>query len=509
MAPSMLSRNQGNVRFKFAMSSMMDNNALSDSLYSYYATNEELVRSDSILQAVIGFLQGKLFSDGIQFVRDNELLVPPDDVDTHVKNEWIPFCYKSMRFIFARGFLIYTIYVNKKGIVVPDVPAFELLKVEIQTDEKTGATVIYADWITEKADRTPLYIFNSQSPFGVTAFNNVAPVDRVKPFLLQYYQLVENRTVSSYYNSRPPLIVQHPQQRQLADSGRGDLTNIDDELERVHLDNVNTLGLDNLFVQRIRSLGNVDKQTYQEMAQSLYPKPWWLKSAERQRDRPESRMFYIPHGLQFSAAPSAISDPDFLAMQGSLLENIYNSFGIPASAILNSSSKQLASGVELHKTMLFNTLKTWSGMYNIILTDIYRIIYDVKDAPVAVDGFRPKGPEAERFEDKQIAKFGKHNTFDDSTLFNKSKSAQGMVVVHLKSAFTTTPEQAYALYHEGVLSWRTYQRLRLESVGLPPMLADTSVPPPMRLGAQTMEEAVKLREEIARDKKKDIEKTSA
>lgn len=503
-----MNRHQGNVRFKFSMANVMDNNALSDSLYAYYATNEELVRSDSILQSVIGFLQGKLFSDGIQFVRGKELLVPPDDFDTHVKNEWIPFLYKSIRFIFARGFLIYTIYTNKKGIVVPDVPEFELLKVEIQTDEKTGAAVIYADWVTDKAARTPLYIFNSQSPFGVTAFTNVAPVDRVKPFLLQYYQLVENRTVSSFYNSRPPLIVQHPQQRQLADSGKGDLQNIDDELERVHLNNVNTLGLDNLFVQRIRNLGNVDKQTYQEMAQSLYPKPWWLKSADRQKDRPESRMFYIPHGLQFSAAPAAVSDPDFLAMQGALLENIYNALGIPASAILNSSSKQLASGVELHKTMLFNTLKTWAGIYNIILTDVYRIIHDIKDAPIAVDGYRPIDAEAKKFEEKQVIKFGKDSDIDDESLFAASKKAT-MVVVHLKSAFTTTPEQAYALYHEGAISWRTYQRLRLESVGLPPMLADTSVPEPMRLGAQTMGDAIKLREEIARDKKKDTEKTAS
>ena len=511
MAPTITPR-QGNV-FKGYSQPNFTSGIMKNPLAEYYTTNEQLLRSDSVVNMVINFLQSKLFSDGLQFVRNKELIVLPDDFETHVKHYWTPFLYKALRFIMARGYLIYSIYTNAKGVVIPDVPEFEMLSVQITAEKATGGVVILADWVDEETRGTPLFIFNTQSPFGVTAFSEVAPVDRVKPFLLQLYQLAENRAVASYHNSRPPMIVQHPQARALADSTRGGVDNIDDELERRHIETIHTMGMDTQFIQRIKSIGNASKQTFQERTQSLVPQPWWGKSNDRRRDRPETSLMYIPHGLQYVAAPQAVADADYLQMQTSLLENIYNEFGIPASAILNSSAKQLASGVEMHKTMLFNTLKMWSGVFNILMTDIYRIIYNVNAAPVAVDNYTQKGEAAKAMVEKHLAKFGEHTdddeggkVFDDSVLYENgdgTKSGNRFITVHLKSSFTTTPEQAYALYHEGHISWKTAQRLRLESVGLPPILADSSVAPPMRLMAQTMQEAIKLREEIARDKKKD------
>jgi len=51
-----------------------------------------------------------------------------------------------------------------------------------------------------------------------------------------------------------------------------------------------------------------------------------------------------------------------------------------------------------------------------------------------------------------------------------------------------------ALYHEGVVSFKIFQALRLESVGLPVFLADTTVPPPIRTQAMDIGLTMKLNE---------------
>ena len=86
----------GNVRYKFTMNSMNEYgygsasaNPMVDSLHAYYGSNEELLRSDTILQMVLGFLQGKLFSDGLQFVQGKELVVPPDVPSTNAVSTWL------------------------------------------------------------------------------------------------------------------------------------------------------------------------------------------------------------------------------------------------------------------------------------------------------------------------------------------------------------------------------------------------------------------------------------
>ncbi len=334
-------------------------------------------------------------------------------------------------------------------------------------------------------------MFNTQSPFAVTPLSLGAPVDRIKSYLRQWYQLAENRATASYFNSRPPLIVQHPQTRQMAVAGSGDLGNIDNDLEAIHLETIRTLGIDDLYVSRIQNLGAHQNRTYQEASKSLVRGPWHVKSQERQRDRPESRLMYIPHGLQYTAAPLAVVDADYLNAQAAIVEQIYTAFGIPYSVILKPSANQSTTSIEMQKALLNKTMKVWWGMYNIILTDIYRIMHNVTESPVAVDNY------GEVATGEEARKFGKHDEdsdFDDAELFRKSAKTAGLVTVHLKSAMATTAEQASALYHEGIISWKSFQRLRLEAVGLLPILADPTVKPPMRMLAQTMDEALKLHE---------------
>ncbi len=113
-----------------------------DPIYEYYSTNEALVRTDSLVLTLVYFFQTELFGDGLQFIKGTEILNPPEDFNNNINHYWIPFLYKSLRFIIARGYLIYTIYMNDKGVVIPDVPEFEMLSVHITSHEKTGATVI-------------------------------------------------------------------------------------------------------------------------------------------------------------------------------------------------------------------------------------------------------------------------------------------------------------------------------------------------------------------------------
>ena len=172
----------------------------------------------------------------------------------------------------------------------------------------------------------------------------------------------------------------------------------------------------------------------------------------------------FPQGLVHANTQLPVMDPEYISITVQLFESICNVFGIPYSAIFKSSGKQTTNEVEMHKTMLINTLKMWWLMYKMILTDVYRVIYDYSDEIEIVD----------------------------------AKDKKGMTTVHLKSEFLTSPEQVKMLYDEGVIAFETFQRLRLHSVGLPEILADVSIDAPLRASLM-MEETIKINERIAPD----------
>jgi hypothetical protein len=462
-----------------------------DPLASYAQNNDQLIRDDAIIKKVLVFLKNKLFSDGIIFLKGGEILVPPDDLQTNIDHYWRPFLDKALDFIFAHGFLVFKVFENSKGIMVPDVPDYELLDVEIGYAQNTAETIVDVTWKDASFNNMTLYVINNQIPFGITPANRTTPVDNAKPFLLQYYQLVENRYVASFQNSRPPLILQHPQVKVTGDAGRNDLENYDDMLERQIYENLQSVGQDNLILSRIRKLAKHENAIFNNDAAVLstsVPRPWWARAIERRLDRPESRYLYIPHGLSYSAPPPVNPESDFVNMQTSLLENIYNSFGIPYSAIMSTSSKQLTAGLELHKTTLIGTLKTYWAVFKIILTDVYRIMYEFSNAAVGADNYvepKAKKRKVDKDDDDDQPK-------SEKELFKEKTS--GLIAVYLKSQFQTTPEQALQLYHEGVISFETFQQLRLESVGLSVALADTTVPPPIRANAMNMKDTMTLNE---------------
>ena len=47
----------------------------SDCLADYYSSNEDIVRNDPLIGMILFFLQTKLFSDGINFMRGTERLI--------------------------------------------------------------------------------------------------------------------------------------------------------------------------------------------------------------------------------------------------------------------------------------------------------------------------------------------------------------------------------------------------------------------------------------------------
>ena len=469
-------------------------NMMSDPLSSYYSNNQQLVQQDAIVQKVLTFLKMKLFSDGIVFVRDSSILIPPDSLQTNVNHYWIPFLFKTLPFMFAQGFLVFRIYENNKGHMVPDVPDYDLLTIKISYNEKTAAPEVEAKWKDGAYKSNQLYVINCQSAFGITPANQMSPVDAVKPLLLEYYQLVENKFVANFHNARPPMILQHPVMKAPRDAGVNDLSNYDDLIESKVYDNMEVWSKDEFNMQRIRNVSRWEKATYTANANAFsngMPSQWWIKAQSRQQERPESRFMYVPHGLTYTSGPSSNSEGDYVNIQTAIMEKIFNAFGIPYSAILTSSSHQTATGLELHKTTLINTLKTYWLLYQIILTDVYRLCFDFVKVEVDIDQTKKKRKiDKDKNEDDDDDEI-KQPTSEKELFNNKEKS---LVQVYLKSQFQTSPEQALALYHEGVISFQLFQQLRLESVGLPVFLTDTSVAPPIRTQAMDMGTTMKLNE---------------
>jgi hypothetical protein len=447
-----------------------------EALHDYYTDNESIVHTDPVIRTLLRYLGNKLFGAGVQFMLGRKILKPPEELDTSV---FVPFGFECLNFIVAHGFLV--MYVEdaddsgSDGPVLnpgtPKVPEWADIRVDIIKDERTQRTVITAEWC-DKAHKEQLWTYNTGNPFGITQTAQGAPIDVVKDLLRQYYHNLETHTANKDMNSRPPIILQAPDMTREATSLTNDLGSYEAELERSLTRNLHSVGMDNLNLERIRRAAG---QTYSPVtsASGSHPMPWWARVRERAAAPPQTRYMYIPHGLKYVNGQQQLLDGNFSKEQSEILQSIYNAFGIPYSAILTTGTMQSTTSVELHKTMLVDTLRVWYGIFKTVLTDAYRLMYDAKGVPISVDS-----GDGERPEPVAPPKGG--------------KTRQLFVTVHLMASFITTPEQAFALYHEGCISWETYQEMRLESLGLPASLADKSCPPAARTLAQTQAQMMQM-----------------
>lgn len=430
---------------------------LHGSLSDYVRDNEMLVKGDAVIQMIMQFIQAKLFCDDFVFIQDKHILSPDVKLLNEVRHYWIPFVHRTIPFVTAHGYLVFTVYTNSHGVTIPEVPDFDLLDISIRYAETTCETVVAASWKNEH-NKSQLYVLNNQSPCGITPGNTMAPIDRVKPFLRQLWELIENRSVSGYINARPPIGVQF---HNMATAGGADqIGNISDLMEMHTMRALEARGQDALFLERIKDVAATGHaMNFSNVSRG--PVPYWAKAEERKHQPHESNMMYIPHGLVHANTQTPIFDPEYIATYTMLLENICNVFGIPYSAIFKTSGKQTSGEVEMHRTMLINTLKMWWTMYRTILTDVFRIVYGT----------------------------GNHGT-DNAT------GTKHPINVHLRSEFISSAEQVAALYNEGVISFDTFQQLRLLAVGLPSILADNSIDPPLR-ESLTMKETLQIKEHVA------------
>ena len=447
----------------------------SNALYDYYSDNDAIVRTDPIVRTLVAYLRNNLFGAGVQFMRGKSILKAPPDFDTSI---FTPFLFQTLEFIISHGVLVFYIYrdpdVDEEQAGIPMVPDWNDIRVSCKPDERTRHPVATAEWCDDKHTER-LWVFNTGNPFGVHPNNDGAPIDAIKDMLRQYYYNLEMHVVTKDNNSRPPIILQSPNTSRDAATLANDLGSYDAELERNLMRNMHTIGLDDLNLARIRRAADPNRRTYgaTTSATSSTPMPWWARVKERTASPPESRFMYIPHGLQYVNGQQNIVDGNFSKEQSEIIQSVYNAFGIPYSAILTTGTQQTNTSVELHKTMLVDTLRVWFSLYTTVLTDVYRLMYDVKTFPFPVsmesDGDYAAAAKAAAAE---------------------ARGPRVATTVHLMAAFITTPEQATALYQEGIISWETFQDMRLESVGLPASLADRSIPPAARLAAQTQSQLV-------------------
>jgi len=439
----------------------------------YYRDNDDLVNNDPVMRMVVSFLQHKLFGAGISFVRGEEHLTPNRDLDP---NLYIPFLFRSLPFILAHGFLIYYIHIDEHDRAIPRVPEWPKITVKIEDVEGTPESAVRVVWKDEKI-RTRLYVYNSENPFGVTTSNQSAPVDHVKPFLRQYYDNIEKHHLLKEFNIRPPIFYQTPHGRSTLDGARGDISYGDDDIRELVTRNMQTLYADDLTASRIQNASNRNRRLYTAGAPRLQrPAGWWEHVEARSRAPPDDRVMFVPNGLEYKSGQQIHPDPGFAKEQKDVLENIYTAFGIPYSVILASTANQSSNAIEAHNTTLINTLQTWERVYEIILTDIYRTIYDVGTGPTSLDAQR-------------ATKNAKPVPLP-----------QKLVTVHLTSSFLNSPEQVKNMYEEHCVDFPTFQRLRAMAIKMPLSLIDAKQEPLPRASdlemrkVQAQEDAVKLKE---------------
>lgn len=452
-----------------------------DALREYVRSNDQLLQEDPTLSGIMHLMATKLFSNGIVFVVGDDWLVPDDDFMFIVRNYWESFMFHAFSFIVAHGFLVWYPSKISKNVIVPEVPDFSQITIDMFYDEQTGQPIMNATWRSDKV-KTPLKIFHKPLPFRITPESRLSMVDKVKPLLRVLYQMTEARLVASYSNANPPMVVQRTKQQDPSKKGVSDELDIVDPWLEFEDKQLLERGIDEAYVERIQMTAmDPAYQTYvgKEEYRDAMPSQWWEKAEVAMRRRPESRFLFVPGGLQYVNSTPGHIDPDYSKVRLSVVEEIHQAFGIPPSMISTQSSS-VKAGVEMHNTTFINTMQMWWRIYSLLMTDVFRILHGKADF---------LDPEASQ---KEVGKKSGEDITAQSIegkgkLFRKEKEGSGEdknVTVFLRSQFITSPEQVEKLYSQKVIPFNVFQRLRTDSVGIPDMLIDPNLKEPLELLAQ-------------------------
>jgi len=459
-----------------------------DALRDYSRSNDELLNEDPTLSSILHLISTKLFTSGLAFFVNNKWHIPDDDFMFIVRNYWEAFMFRAFSFILAHGYLVWYPAKISESVIVPEVPDFSQITVDMYYDERSGQAVMNAAWKNDKTT-TPLKIFHRSLPFRVTPENRLSVVDKVKPLLRMLYQLTEARVVASHMNANPPMVVQRTKQQDPSKKGVQDELSVQDPVLEFEDKYLLELGIDETFVERLQmTASNPMYQTYvgKEETQTMGPSHWWEKAELAMQRRPESRFLFVPGGLQFVNSTPGHVDPDYSKMREGIVEEIYHAFGIPPSMVTSHTSK-VSVGVEMHTTTFLNTMQMWWRIYSLLMTDVFRVLYGTADVPnlssINKDTLRKSGEDTIAKEiDGEGKLFRKVN--DNGAPKGVEQKSSKSVTVYLRSQFVTSPEQVEKLYSQKVIPFGVFQRLRTDSIGVPEMLIDPSLTEPLELAAQ-------------------------
>lgn len=488
-----------------------------DPLFNYYRSNEDIIRKNNYVWMMLSLLKSLLFSRGFSFWRKGMVVTPEKkSIEVCMSHYWIPFCHHSVDFIVARGYLVFSIRQNNKEMI-PFVPDFEQLDVEVLEDEDDKSTIIKAAWADGKL-YPPLYILNDANPFGITFFNQTAPISRIKDFLRQLSEMIANRMVISYRNSSMPIMLEHGNSRKMV-TGGNDKTDIDydDDIYQHINDNAIIANQDQFFLERINQISRANAIS-QHAANVQYVGEHWAQANMRKHKGIERNFAYIPQPLHMVNLPPAQMEPDFLQRESQLIEQMYTAFGLPYNSINSNSGRQVATGIELQQSNLTSTIKQWAEVFHTLLTDVYCIINDIDDCidvqPVNADN--SSETEADTDTNRKRQKMShEHNEPDADEPKKKSPQKKNtlksridrqrhsdFIEIKLNSANSLTLQQASDMYHLGVINFATFQRMALAAHNLDPHLADKSVDEPIRNMAQTVNDHVKLQKLVKDERAK-------
>lgn len=493
-----------------------------DALAEYTQSNEQLMQTDATLSSLVQLLASKLFSHGMVFIVNRKWMDVDDDFNFVVRNYWEAFLFRSLVFMLCRGFLAWYESEVSPGVFIPVVPDYSQIIVDQYYEEKTGDSVLDVDWKSDKIT-TKLRVFHRPLPFHITPESRGSMVDKVKPLLRMLYQLSASRVVAAHRNANTPMVVQRGQMRDptrsgtMAQAGEEDVwAEFDDRM-------IAERQVDEAYTERIRdAVADPKYQTFQgkEDEGRGGARAWWVHAEEEMYKRPEARLMYIPSGLQHVNATQVHVDPDYDRIRTSIIEEIYQTFGIPPTVLMSSHGERISAGAEMHNTTFINTMQMWWRVYELLLTDVFRVIHGEADVIPTVagdNGKRKNQRKNDGDDDDDDGKRGstarprkrvRQSDADESIavprqLFKDSKDSKGSsssssqggkqgdngavednVTVFLRSQFVTSSEQVEKLYSQRVINMNVFRRLRLDALGLPEMLQDHTLPEPVELLAQ-------------------------
>jgi hypothetical protein len=497
---------------KMHLSAVTEEKPLEDATSAFVDSNEQLLRDNEVLKTIENFLKAKLFSKGLLFLVEGEWMVPSGEFAAIVQHHWLPFLCKALRFIMARGFLVWFIVRTPKGYAIPDVPDISQLNYKFVRDWNTGQTRLDVRWVEAQLHDIILYTFNNESTFGITPEEPNSMIDSAKNLIRMLQVSAMNEEIACHNNARAPIMIEMPMRTGTNNTDSKTVT-LDELLGRGWAEKTIAMGNDDLAVGRVRRMqqmnvynnNNSDVLGGENGGRAM---PCWKRAQVASDIKPAGRFVIPPYGMTYRGTVTVQGDPNWMKKRQMLVEEVYNLFGIPYSALMTSTAQISSTGIDLHKTMLLNTLEMWWVTFSILLTDVYRLLHDPLSLMVAntqptfeQDNSKMISEEKLRTRDilKSINSDNIRKNFrprgDKSAVREDGRESNNIrysVTVELTSRFSTTPEQAYALYHDGTVSFQDSQRLRLQSVGLPTSMADAKCPPPMRVMARTLEEELLL-----------------